>query len=154
MMYQGTTISHRRSTHGRSGAFLGHLFLVVVVVGAVVAAFRYWRKTQDEDERAAFIFDTIDKLLSTLVTETRQKLSELSVEQVNEAGRVLWTRVIMPTPLATVLPVDVFVDLVRREWEKLAGVEQAVFAAVVSVQRLRCADVPLSARSTAPPGRA
>ena len=85
-------------------------FLVVVVVGAAVAAFRLWRRSQDEDERASFIFDTIDKLLSTLVTETRQKLSDLSPEQVNEAARVVWTRVIAPTPLSIVIPVDVFVD--------------------------------------------
>jgi hypothetical protein len=123
-------------------------FLVVVVVGAAIAAFRFWRKSQDEDERAAFIFDTIDKLLSSLVTETKQELAKIPLEDVSEAARAVWAKVIQPTPLVKLIPEDTFVDLVRREWEKAVSVDIAVVRAVQFTQAAR-----LTARASGPPGR-
>ena len=110
--------------------------LAVIILGVALWAFRTWRKTQDESERLAFVFDLVDLVLEALVRETKRELAQIPETEIAEAARAVWRQYIEPSPFAAFVPEQVFVDLALGQWRQVIGVGQAVTIAVARIQAL------------------
>lgn len=120
---------------------------VIVAAGLALLGFRYWRSKQDEDERSGFLYDLVELVLSTLVTETRQELADIPLSEVEETARAVYDKVIAPTPIAPFIPRQAFVQLVVDEWRKAFEVKALVAQTITRSRSLE----RMSRRGPAPP---